>query len=499
MKKLLLLSTCIIFILLASACTQYQWIPIPMPDDSQSVITDIEDVQDNINTETILSDALANRYPEKMIVSVEKINETTSSTSRTVSEPGTYRITITLVDYEGEAGGILNGSIIYIFTVASADATPAYEVQNSTISVMAQNATIPLSPTIGGFIGTTSGVSFSSTGITVDSAISVTQNKYNGFYTAGNYTITESGKNNPGSGTENNPFQIRNADDLAAINSYGENAYLQLTSDITAGNIWITTDGITLDFNGHTIDATGSNGILVNGVSTTFIDNTGNGGISAERALWAINGGSITVNSGNYNANTTALTLGQWGKSGETVTIDHGNAVVNGGTFISHNACVSVFAESVLVVNGGSFSADSNTVIMTNGSQELTSHPYSITFNSGVINGFMSPEGREEGYLAGGFYIANAGELNLNGGTLNITGGNGLVIRSGNVNISENVAFNLTNVEGVTEGLVADAKTKIPANCKIVVDTLSAYPGGTPTVTSSTHEITYVTDTNINN
>ena len=136
-----------------------------------------------------------------------------------------------------------------------------------------------------------------------------------------------------------------------------------------------------------------------------------------------------------------------------------------------------------LVVNGGTFTSTANFVIGTNGSNGRGGN--TITVNGGTFNGSMVADGVAEGYIACGIYVANSDTVVVNGGTFNITDGVGIIARSGNTTVNEDVVFNMLGDNEIF-GKVGDKDVAIPSGYALVLDlTLSTYPGGVPTLVNN--------------
>ncbi len=81
--------------------------------------------------------------------------------------------------------------------------------------------------------------------------------------------------------------------------------------------------------------------------------------------------------------------------------------------------------------------------------------------------------------------MANSGKVTLNGGTFNITGGVGVLVRSGEL-VANKTTINLTEKDGLTKGKVGDSGDAITTNSQIVVDDNAGYPGTAPKVSTNT-------------
>ena len=149
--------------------------------------------------------------------------------------------------------------------------------------------------------------------------------------------------------------------------------------------------------------------------------------------------------------------------------VDGAKLTINGnGNVIATEGCVLVTKGSELVVNGGTYTCYDNFVFGTNGNGGNGGNH--ITINAGTFNG----EIKSAGYIACGIYVANDDVVVVNGGTFNITNGVGMAIRAGNIEVAEDVVF---NVSGNTTGKVGDSRVVMPAGEVFVVDFAAEYPG----------------------
>ncbi|MBO7508074.1 MAG: hypothetical protein J6T39_00325, partial [Clostridia bacterium] len=167
--------------------------------------------------------------------------------------------------------------------------------------------------------------------------------------------------------------------------------------------------------------------------------------------------------------------------SGATLVIE-GN-----GNVIAQEACVMAFDGSEVVINGGTYTAIDNFVFGTNGTAGRGNNI--ITINEGTFNGGIV----SAGYIACGVYVANNDIVYINGGTFNITNGVGILARSGNTTVGEDVVINATGNGAF--GKVGDAKVTIPTGEKIVLDKSANYPGGVPTLTNNSSYTVYTKET----
>ena len=160
--------------------------------------------------------------------------------------------------------------------------------------------------------------------------------------------------------------------------------------------------------------------------------------------------------------------------NGATLTINGEGAVM------AQEACVMAFNGSTVIINGGTYTAYDNFVVGTNGSTGKGGN--TITVNGGVFNGNI----QSAGYIACGIYAANDDTITVNGGTFNITNGVGILARSGNTTVGENVVFNMLGENNIS-GKVGDKNRMIDSGDVLVIDrSLETYPGGLPVLTNNT-------------
>lgn len=249
-------------------------------------------------------------------------------------------------------------------------------------------------------------------------------------------------------GTENTV----NVKMVANLNNLTDGENVVLNADLTACQT-ITANNVTIDLNGHTINVN-STAVYVQGTGVELI---GSGLVKSRNYI------AIVVNE---NAGLTIDGIEAQGQEGAVMPCGH----------------------STLVIKSGVFTAYDNAVIITNGSSDKegrTSYrQYNITINGGVFNGYI----QSSGYIACGIYHANDGVLTVNGGTFNIVNGCGILCRSGNTTVGENVVFNLTNnANNMVRGKVGDSKIMVLTGATIVKDLAANYPGGAPVVTNNSN------------
>ena len=174
--------------------------------------------------------------------------------------------------------------------------------------------------------------------------------------------------------------------------------------------------------------------------------------------------GTVLISAGKeitLDFNGYELTAG-WGiKNSGKLTIVNGNIT-------AQEAAVALYGNSVTTIESGTFTSADNAVIMGQGSEQNGN--VKLVVNGGTFNGTI----QSAGYIACGFYAANSGVYELNGGVFNITDGCGVCARAGQVKLGENVVF---NVSGTITGKVGDKNVQIP--CVAVYNDYSEppYPG----------------------
>lgn len=166
------------------------------------------------------------------------------------------------------------------------------------------------------------------------------------------------------------------------------------------------------------------------------------------------NSGSLTIESGNYDAYIIVDSL------------DGCDTVITGGTFNTVEPAVLLScANSSLSISGGEFTTEDNAAIMDNGLEKNSGNVITITggkFNCNI---------KSAGYIACGVYVSNDNFAYLYGGEFNVTNGCGVLARSGQT-VIDGATFNIT---GNITGKVGDSKTAIEC-AGVVFDEMSKYP-----------------------
>lgn len=215
-----------------------------------------------------------------------------------------------------------------------------------------------------------------------------------------------------------------------------------LTADIT-----LTADGrltidagkaITLNLNGHSITSTTDCVIINNGKLTVKDDSESKAGaiISTKYQGIAMGNSSTTV-------------------------IESGNIKAVEGCVITDKSC-----GATLTITGGTFTCTDNAVIAGNGTKR-EGDANTITISGGTFNGQI----KSAGYVACGIYCPWKDNVTVSGGTFNITGGAGIVARSGTVTVTGGT-FNCT---GNVTGKVGDSRVVVPCS-PVVFDSEAKYP-----------------------
>lgn len=221
-----------------------------------------------------------------------------------------------------------------------------------------------------------------------------------------------------------------------------------LTADIKlTGDGRLTIDAgkdITLDLNGHSITSTTNCVIINNGKLTVKDDSESKAGaiISTKYQGIAMGNSSTTV-------------------------IESGNITAVEGCVITSYA-----TGATLTVRGGTFTCTDNAVIAGNGSSKWPDGTLRETYNTIIISGGTFNGGiTTSGYVACGIYCPWKDNVTVSGGTFNITGGAGIVARSGTVTVTGGT-FNCT---GNVTGKVGDSRVVVPCS-PIVFDSETNYP-----------------------
>lgn len=224
----------------------------------------------------------------------------------------------------------------------------------------------------------------------------------------------------------------------SAIERASDGAKIVLDGDIT-GEVTIPEGkNITLDLNGHKIEAVG-----------TVIDNAGTLTVTDSKKSGKI-----------ISTNDVAVFV----KSGSSTTIDYADITAQECAIATGTA-----VGSTITINDGVFTSKDNAVVSGNGTAR-DGDPNEITINNGTFNG----EIQTPGYVACGIYSPWKDEITVNNGTFKITGGAGIVARAGSVTVNDGT-FNTT---GNATGKVGDSRIVVPCSA-LVFDSEAGYPAMT--------------------
>ena len=455
--------------------------------------TTLEDVASIVKPDEILSAALDAGTDDTGSIWYEAVSGTSSAsgissaftiTPRTAEE---YQIIVNMNGYVVSGRGSITGTITYNVSYDSVEKSASYTTVSSSVTVLKNGTESSLSATVSDFAGTVSSITITTDvdtiSIDVTPSTTVTPDRFSGSYESGSETIQGSESEGLGNGSEESPYSINSSATALRISDFGENTYFRLDSDIQLNEvIEVTVSGIILDLNNHSIKNDTTNVIEVTGEGTLIIN--GSGTISAsvkdKLALIAYDGGSAVINGGSYvSENGSGVAAGILRTNLDVPYFSGGSLTINGGSVESREFSVMAWGSGKLVINDGNFVAHDNAVIGTNGTNctvEGIPYPeYDITINGGTFEGHIVTTD----YIACGLYAANRGTVLIDGGLFEITDGAGVVVRAGNVTITDNVEINLLKSdETITEGMVGDSKIQITANSAVVVDERSQYPGG---------------------
>lgn len=278
-----------------------------------------------------------------------------------------------------------------------------------------------------------------------------------------------------------------------AIAAAQENDTVTLLSDASeSAHVIVAADKVlTLDLAGHTLDL-GEYQLAVNG-NLTIDDSTasqpvvsegyevsyeGAGKIVSANASVAVQaqlGGAVTLKRGivedlvgngiNAIGNQDAAT------HDESKTVSAVN--IEGGYVHSAEYGLGVYGNQGTVnVSGGVVEAENNAVVAGNGTVNDSQNAggTKINISGGALIGHITADG----YIACGVYQPQAGDLSITGGTIYADGGVGVLVRAGNVSISDDAVI---TASGTTSGGVGDKGVAV-APAGVVVDfSQTAYPG----------------------
>lgn len=234
---------------------------------------------------------------------------------------------------------------------------------------------------------------------------------------------------------------IQNEEDLRdALDSVEDEISLGIIDNIELTSYIVIPEGKTVTLN------LGQNKLSSSGtvIKVEGILNLSNGSMQSNKELVLIPGaGSSTID------NVDMISV-----ASRCIRIENGGSLtINSGTFQAREMCVQMLNNTTVVINGGNFVSEDNGVIMDNGTRGWKNN--SLTINGGYFEGRI----QSEGYLAFVVHHASSGVYNINGGTFKANDGAGFVCRAGELNIS-NATIICGNNENI-EGWVGDEKFNI--------------------------------------
>lgn len=269
---------------------------------------------------------------------------------------------------------------------------------------------------------------------------------------------------------ENNAFSSLES---AFKNTSSKGTIMLLSDTSSKSQIKLDNKDLTFDLNGKTLTFTSdvtSSAIVVSNGTLNILDSSdvlGRVIYSGKSAIInAIDGSEVNVDGGNYESKYLGLSVNYGG----VLTISNPNVSVKAQEF-----SLSVYRNSTLNVEGGTFTSLDNAIIGTAGNKELGG--FTINITGGTFNGNI----QSTGYIANGIYMANTGTVNIENATFNITDGIGILVRSGSLNLGKNVIINCTK-DKLDSGKVGDSKEYISSPSEICIDRKANYPGDAPAV-----------------
>ena len=271
---------------------------------------------------------------------------------------------------------------------------------------------------------------------------------------------------------ENNAFS---SIESAFENTSSKGTIVLLSDTSSKSQIKLDNKDLSLNLNGKTLTFTPeveSNAIIVSNGTLNVLDNIENVGKVISNGygaiIIAIDGSNVNIKGGNYESNKY---VGFSIENNSVLTIESQNVTVKAQEF----ALAVLNGGGTLNVEGGTFTSLDNAVVGTNGSKGYEN--YNINICGGTFNGNI----QSHGYIANGIYMANTGTVNVENATFNIIDGIGILVRSGSLNLGENVIINCTK-DKLDEGKVGDSKVDLTSPVEICVDRKSNYLGDAPAV-----------------
>ena len=273
---------------------------------------------------------------------------------------------------------------------------------------------------------------------------------------------------------------------VEAVNEAESGSTIEVAADVALEETVTINKDLNLVLDSNITAPAGQTALVVEEGNTLILEGTTATSAPSGRAKYAANVNLPTIST---SGSSTAIVIngGVAHVKGVKVVSENygaiavqngGELTIDGGEFIGVEYGAMAFDGSKLTINGGAFTATDNFVIGTNGTTGRGGN--TIAINGGVFNGYIV----SEGYIGCGVYVANSDTVKISGGTFNIENGCGVLTRSGNTTVADDVVFNFANTEGgPLEGGIGDKKTNIPVNARIVKDlSKETYPGGVPSV-----------------
>ena len=222
---------------------------------------------------------------------------------------------------------------------------------------------------------------------------------------------------------------------------------ITLTKDVTEDVVIPEGKTVTLNLGTHKITNQSDHTITVKpGANLTI---TGNGTVDnvthARAAIW--NEGTVELNGGTYTrSKETGASAGESGRNSYYNIVNHGRMTINQGVSVTQTGHFSSLvengwyngnentgnSESVMVINGGTFSGGLNTIknddygnlTINRGNFTNTTQASLLNWNKATINGGTFESNASDAVILNGYIndTMDQGILNISGGTFTATG-----------------------------------------------------------------------------
>ena len=262
---------------------------------------------------------------------------------------------------------------------------------------------------------------------------------------------------------------------LTAINNAPAGSTVKLLKDCSeSGRAPEVTKNVTLDLNGNNLTfsyITASKG------GNLTIKDSGNGGTyngtGANYSVYVKKGGVFNLESGTLTNSSTAS-----GTSNVVVRVEGGTATtpaastanIKGGKIESKGTPVFVRDPGATVnVSGGELNGSGLACIAGNG----TKGQGGTTIN--ISGGTLTAKPYDDASAACGIYHPNVGTLNITGGTINVTDGVGVLMRSGEMTMTGGAINATATGDANRTGTVGDTNQKIGVS-GVIFDRDANYP-----------------------